>query len=693
MSILIETSAATPNIVHWGRELKRDLVEAEVVTAIGEPTPHCDFDDPQRVGVWRENARGFLGAPTVVGSRDGLDFSQLFVLRDIRQIDDYTVEFVSVDAEAELEVAFKVTLLESGLAQFEQSITNLGLNEFKLDSISVWLPLPDYVSEQIDFTGRWMNERQMQRKSIQTGTWLREVREGRTGHDFTLAEFAVAPGAIFESGEVWAVSLAWSGNSRHMIERTPIGRTSIGAGELLLPGEVVLAKDETYSSPRVIAAYSNEGIDGASHRFHTQQRLRAKHPTNVRPRPVTLNVWEAVYFDHDLTKLTALAKVAGEIGVERFVLDDGWFGSRRDDTSGLGDWKVSADVWPNGLSPLIDAVKANGMEFGLWFEGEMVNPDSDLYREHPDWILHAAGRVSPTFRNQQVLDLAHEGAFNHVLDQVDAILSEYDIAYIKWDHNRVLTEAAHFGRPAVRKQVQAIYRLFDELKMRHPKLEIESCASGGGRIDLEMLEHTDRFWTSDNNDALERQSINRNTSIVIAPELLGTHIGPTKAHSTGRTHSHTFRANTALWGHAGLEWNLTEATDAERKMLASWIAYYKEKRSLLHSGRTVRTEHADSSAYLHGVVAQDKSEALFMLAQLRTSQLSRPNAIRLTGLDDNSVYEVKVVEPAGAAEFMQLKPPTWFEGVQLSGAALASFGLKSPVLRPEQALLIEVTRV
>ena len=693
VSILVETSAATPNIVHWGRELKRDLVESEVVNAIGEPTPHCDFDDPQRVGLWRENARGFLGAPTVIGSRDGLDFSQLFVLRETRQIDDYTVEFVSVDAEAELEVVFKISLLESGLAEFEQSITNLGLNDFKLDSITAWLPLPDYVGEQIDFTGRWMNERQLQRKAIQTGTWLREVREGRTGHDFTLAEFAVAPGASFESGEVWAVSLAWSGNSRHMIERTPIGRTSIGAGELLLPGEVVLAKDETYCSPRIVAAYSTEGIDGASHRFHTQQRLRSNHPSNVRPRPVTLNVWEAVYFDHDLTKLTELAKVAGEIGVERFVLDDGWFGSRRDDTSGLGDWKVSADVWPNGLSPLIDAVKANGMEFGLWFEGEMVNPDSDLYREHPDWILQAAGRVSPTFRNQQVLDLAHEGAFNHVLDQVDAILSEYDIVYIKWDHNRVLTEAAHFGRPAVRKQVQAIYRLFDELKARHPKLEIESCASGGGRIDLEMLEHTDRFWTSDNNDALERQYINRNTSIVIAPELLGTHIGPTKAHSTGRTHSHTFRANTALWGHAGLEWNLTEATDAERKMLASWISFYKAKRSLLHSGRTVRAEHADSSAYLHGVVAQDKSEALFMLAQLRTSQFSRPNAIRLTGLDDYAIYEVKVVEPAGSAEFMQLKPPTWFAGVQLSGAALASFGLKSPVLRPEQALLIEVNRV
>lgn len=693
VSVLIETASATPNIVHWGRELNDEIAESELLLAIGEPTPHCDFDDPQRVGVWRENARGFLGAPTLIGSRAGLDFSQLFVLRETRRLDEFSVEFVSVDADAELEVTFKVALLESGLVEFQQSVTNLGLNEFTVDSLVTWLPLPDYVSEQIDFTGRWMNERQMQRKPIQTGTWLREGREGRSGHDFTLVEFAAQSSTTFDQGEIWGVSLAWSGNSKHLIERTPIGRTSIGAGELLLPAEVTLAKEETYVAPRVIAVYSNDGIDGASHRFHTQQRLRPSHPTKQRPRPVTLNVWEAVYFDHDLAKLTELARVAGKIGVERFVLDDGWFGSRRDDSSGLGDWTVSPEVWPNGLSPLIEAVKSNGMEFGLWFEGEMVNPNSDLYREHPDWILQSGARVPPTFRNQLVLNLAHEGAFAHVLGQVDAVLSEYDIAYIKWDHNRVLTEAAHFGKPAVRKQVQAIYRLFDELKARHPKLEIESCASGGARIDLGMIEHVDRFWASDSNDALERQSIYRNTSIVIAPELLGTHIGPTKAHSTGRTHSHTFRATTALWGHAGLEWNLTEANEDELKLLASWIDYYKEKRTLLHSGRTVRTEHADDSAYLHGVVAQDKSEALYMFAQLRTSQFSRPNSIRLTGLDPDALYEVKVVEPAGAAQFMQLKPPSWFAGVRLTGAALSSFGLKSGVLRPEQALLIEVKRI
>ncbi|MFM1796171.1 MAG: hypothetical protein RLZZ340_848, partial [Actinomycetota bacterium] len=559
-----------------------------------------------------------------------------------------------------------------------------------------WLPLPDYVSESLDYTGSWIKERKPQRRSIQTGIWSREVREGRSSHDYTIAQLAMTQGANYQLGEVWSVALQWSGNSRHLIERQPTGRTSIAAGELLLPGEVILQPGEKYEVPTVAAAYSNQGIDGITDRHYRWLRSRPTHPTNIKPRPLTLNVWEAVYFDHNLQKLTELADVAKQVGVERFVLDDGWFGSRRNDHSGLGDWAVSPDVWPNGLSPLIEAVKANGMEFGLWFEGEMVNQDSDLYREHPDWILQAGGRVPPTFRNQQVLDLAHEGAFNafnHVLGQVDAILSEYEIAYIKWDHNRVLTEAAHFGRPAVRKQVEAIYRLFDELKLRHPSLEIESCASGGGRIDLGMIEHADRFWTSDNNDALERQNINRYTTIAIAPELLGTHIGPTKAHSSGRTHTHTFRATTALWGHAGLEWDLTEASDEERKLLASWISYYKEKRALLHSGRTVRTQHAEPNAYVHGVVAQDKSEAVFMLAQLRPSQFSRPANIRLTGLDPEATYEVTVVEPAGAAVSMQIKPPSWYSGVRLTGAALSSFGLRSPVLRPEQALLIEAKRI
>jgi alpha-galactosidase len=689
VEVCIDLTAGTPNVIHWGRPIGKNNPEALEVSQL-DPAPHCDFDEPQVIGIWRENARGFLGRPTVIGSRNGADFSQLFALADVIQNGNNDFTFVSVDADANLEVRARFVLDSAGMLQVSQSIKNHG-DDFNLESLTTFLPVPDRVTDTLDFTGRWMNERQPQRNKLQVGSWTREGREGRTGHDYTLVQFALAQGTTFEHGEAWGLSLAWSGNNRHIIERTPLGRTSIGAGELLLPGEVVLAHDETYEAPTVWAVYSSNGINEASDRFHSSVRARRSHS---RPRPVTLNVWEAVYFDHDLAKLSALAEKAAEIGVERFVLDDGWFGARRDDHAGLGDWVVSKEVWPNGLKPLIDKVKSEGLEFGLWFEGEMVNEDSDLYRAHPEWILQSGGRVPPTFRDQQVLDLSHPGAYAHVFDQTNAILSEYDIAYIKWDHNRVLTEPGHFDKPTVRKQTQAIYRLFDELKAAHPGLEIESCASGGGRIDLGMIDHADRFWTSDNNDALERQGIQRYTTIVIPPEYLGTHIGPTKAHSTGRTLSISFRGATALWGHAGLEWDLTKASEAELESLKTWITYYKANRELLHTGKVVRVDQSEENAWQHGVVAKDGSRAIFSAVQLRPSQYSRPTNLRLHGLDENATYRVKVVTPAGPAEFMNLHLPAWMsQELELSGAFLSAVGLKAPVLRPEQALLIEATRI
>ncbi len=689
VEVCIDLASGTPNVLHWGRPIGKNSHEALEVSQL-DPAPHCDFDEPQVIGIWRENARGFLGRPTVIGSRNGADFSQLFVLADVIQNGNNDFTFISVDSDALLEVHARFALDASGVLKVTQTIKNHG-DDFNLESLTTFLPVPDRVTESLDFTGRWMNERQPQRNRLQVGSWVREGREGRTGHDYTLVQFTLAEGATFEHGEAWGLSLAWSGNNRHIIERTPLGRTSMGAGELLLPGEVVLAHDESYEAPTVWAVYAGEGINQVSERFHGSVRGNRKH---TRPRPVTLNVWEAVYFDHDLAKLSALAEKAAEIGVERFVLDDGWFGARRDDHAGLGDWVVSKDIWPNGLGPLIDKVKAEGLEFGLWFEGEMVNEDSDLYRAHPEWILHAGGRVPPTFRDQQVLDLSHPGAYAHVFDQTKAILNEYDIAYIKWDHNRVLTEPGHFDKPTVRKQTLAIYRMFDELKAAHPGLEIESCASGGGRIDLGMIDHADRFWASDNNDALERQGIQRYTTIVIPPEYLGTHIGPTKAHSTGRTLSISFRGATALWGHAGLEWDLTKATEEELASLKTWINYYKANRDLLHTGKLVRVDQSEENAWQHGVVAQDGSQAIFSAVQLRPSQYSRPTNLRLHGLDEDSTYRVKLVTPAGPAEFMNLHVPAWMnQELELSGAFLSAVGLKAPVLRPEQALLIEATRI
>ena len=278
---------------------------------------------------------------------------------------------------------------------------------------------------------------------------------------------------------------------------------------------------------------------------------------------MVLNTWEAVYFDHRLDRLTALADTAAELGVERFVLDDGWFRHRRDDTAGLGDWYVDEDVWPHGLHPLIDHVRGRGMEFGLWVEPEMVNPDSDLARAHPDWVL-----PGPPWRHQQALDITIPEAYAYILERLDALLSEYDIAFLKWDHNRDLVTPTH-------EQTLATYRLLDELRARHPGVEIESCSSGGARVDLGILARTDRVWASDTNDALERQNIQRWTQLLLPPELVGSHVGPPRAHTTGRTHDLSFRAATALFGHFGIEWDIASASDEERTELAEWIARYK----------------------------------------------------------------------------------------------------------------------
>jgi alpha-galactosidase len=455
---------------------------------------------------------------------------------------------------------------------------------------------------------------------------------------------------------------------------------------------MILKPGQSYTAPTVVATYSFAGIDQISDRIYRWLRTRENHPTAIRPRPITLNVWEAVYFDHNLEKLIQLADVAKEVGVERMVLDDGWFGSRRTDSAGLGDWVVSKDVWPDGLGPLVDRVKSNGMEFGLWFEGEMVNADSDLYRAHPEWILKTGNRIPPEARHQQVLDLTHPGAFEHVLDSVDAILSKNDISYIKWDHNRVLTEPSHLGQAAVHNQTLAIYRLFDELKRRHPGLEIESCSSGGGRIDLGMAQHVDRFWTSDSNDALERQYIQRYTQIAIPPELLGSHIGPTLGHITGRTHRLSFRAITALFGHAGIEWDLTETNEQERAQLKSWTDYYKKNRSLIHSGKIVRVDQPDETTFVHGVVAQDQSRALFAFVQLRPATGTAPASIRLEGLEPSATYRVVAEQPAGEAMFMSQKSPGWLTGAVLTGEALSRIGLRPPILAPENAILIAIEK-
>jgi alpha-galactosidase len=338
------------------------------------------------------------------------------------------------------------------------------------------------------------------------------------------------------------------------------------------------------------------------------------------------------------------------------------------------------------------------MEFGLWVEPEMVNPDSDLAREHPDWLMAAGDRLSPPARGQQVLDLANPAAYAHIRDRLDALLREYDIAYLKWDHNRDLVDAGHpaTGRPGVHDQTLAVYRLLDELRARHPRLEIESCSSGGGRVDLEILQRTDRVWASDCIDAHERVGIQRWTSLLLPLELIGSHVGAPRSHTTHRSLPLDMRAGTAIWGHFGIEWDLTAADPASLSRLAEWVAFYQDIRGLLHTGTLVHADLADPACALTGVVAPDGSDALYAVTATATSASYPPGTAPLPGLDPRRVYHVRPQPPGdtpdgNAANWGAGLPWCTPQGVRLTGHALATAGLRLPVLYPDRVMLVRAT--
>ncbi|KWV31527.1 alpha-galactosidase [Micromonospora rifamycinica] len=705
-----------PRVVHWGADLgpvPADDLPA-LVGATVPPVVPSSFDAPTVLSLLPEASAGWSGRPGLAGHRHGRDWSTAFRL-DAIDVDDprgdvgdavrvaheeddrggvgaARVSVRATDPGVGLTLTVEITLDPVGVLTVRHRLRNDADQPYEVRELTPVLPVPAVATELLDLTGRWCRERAPQRHPWPLGAWVREGRHGRTGHDATLLLVAGTTGFGFGHGEVWAVHTAWSGDHVTAAERRPTGESTLGGGELLAPGEIVLGPGDEYATPLLYAAHSSTGLDGLSDVLHTHLRARPQHPRT--PRPVTLNVWEAVYFDHDLDRLRALADRAAEVGVERFVLDDGWFTGRRHDRAGLGDWQVDADVWPTGLGPLVDHVHGHGMQFGLWVEPEMVNPDSDLFRAHPDWVLTAPGRLPLPWRHQQVLDLTNPAAYAHLLDRLDALLTGYPgIDYLKWDHNRDLTEAGHAGRPGVHTQTLAAYRLFDELRARHPHLEIESCSSGGARVDLEILRRTDRVWASDCNDALERLSIQRWTGLLLPPELIGTHIGPGRSHTTGRVHDLGFRAVTALFGHHGIEWDIGAISTAERAELAAWVALHKRLRPLLHTGRVVRLDHPDPAVQAHGVVARDRSRAVYAVSRLATSVAQTPGPVRLPGLDPTRRYAVRPAEGVPEPATLQITAPGWLPAVTLAGAVLAAVGLHLPALHPEQALLLEVDAV
>jgi alpha-galactosidase len=701
-----------PEVLHWGAALEGGAAAYDALNAATlAPVPHSALDAAWPLTVLPGEADGWSGTPGWSGHRGGAAGAVRW--HDVTCVRDGAALVTRAGSADGTRLELRHALDEQGVLRVDASVTNAGDDSVPLDvgALRAILPLPLRADEVLDLTGRWCRERSPQRSRLDHGTHLRASRRGRTGHDATLLIMAGTRGFDWGTGEVWAVHTAWSGNHEHLVEALPEGagrhHAVLGGGELLAPGEVRLAPGETYAAPTVVFVHSTVGLDGLSRRLHRSLRARPGHPS--RPRPVVLNTWEAVYFDMDLERLRALADTAARIGVERFVLDDGWFGGRRHDHAGLGDWFVSPEAWPQGLSPLVDHVKGLGLEFGLWFEPEMVNEDSDLVRAHPEWVLRPAEGSPREWRAQQLLDLTDDAARAQLLERISGLVADYGIDYIKWDHNRDLLEAVHSvdapdGRrlvdaPAVHAHTLAFYGLLDDLRARHPQLEIESCSSGGARVDLGVLGRTDRIWTSDCNDALERASIQRWTSLLVPAELMGTHIGPATAHTTHRTVDLGFRMLMALQGHAGLEWDISGCSAAELEQLTAWTALARELRPLLHTGDLVRSETPDATLHVTGTVAPDGGRAAYTVARLVTGRDAVSGAVPLPGLDPTRTYAVRLRPEAGLPAVVQLTAPAWWdlalgeEGFVAPGSVLTGVGLSVPVMGPAQGYLLDVRAV
>lgn len=643
-----------------------------------------------------------LGHPMFHGfaaHRAGKDWGSLFEVGKVETRSD-GARIICRDERTQLGLEYEIDFDPScGVLRIRSSLANYGSEPLDVsDMMTACLPVPDTMTDIVGFTGRWTQEFVQERIKRSDGTYLRENRSGRTSHFSYPAVLLATAGTNESAGAAYGFHLAFSGNHRLRVDSLINGRVLVSLGALFWPGEVRLQPGESLVCPEIFAAYSGQGFSALSRKFHQNVRTKLLRPEmRAKPRPVHYNTWEAVYFDHDIDKLRDLANRAADIGVERFVLDDGWFGGRRHDRAGLGDWQVSPDVYPDGLTPLIQHVKALGMEFGLWFEPEMVNPDSELYRAHPDWVLGIDGVEQIPFRSQLALDISRPEVSDYLFGSIDSILSDHDIRYIKWDMNRDLSHpGALSGTPRAFAQIEALYALLDRVRRAHPHVEIESCSSGGARADMGVLAHSDRVWTSDSNDALDRQYIQRGASFFLPPEVLGCHVGPAVCHVTGRRLSMEMRAATAFMGHMGVELNLLTTRQPDLDMLKSAIALHKRHRTLLHDGNLHRLDTAPQLV-AGGVVAKDQTEAIYSVAYVASDHKVLPGRLSFAGLDSAQKYRLQLIWPKN---WQAVKGPSAIEtldlsgeGAILSGSALINGGLQLPYANPETCLLFYVAAV
>jgi alpha-galactosidase len=542
----------------------------------------------------------------------------------------------------------------------------------KIMSASIDLPDADYT--MVHLSGTWSRERHIKERQLVQGiSSISSIRGASSHHDNPFIALKRKETTEHDN-EVYGFNFVYSSNFLAQVQVDHYDTSRVMMGIHPHQFNWHLNKQESFQTPEVVMVYSNEGLNGMSQAYHNLYRQHLiRDPWKIEERPILINNWEATYFDFNEEKLVKIAESAKELGIELFVLDDGWFGKRNDDTSSLGDWFEDEEKLPNGLESLVEKLKQIDIKFGLWFEPEMINPISQLYKEHPDWIVGRQGEHLVFGRNQLVLDFSRREVVDYIYEKMAGIIQKTQLSYIKWDMNRNITDAYSAALKLEQqgefyhRYILGVYDLYERLTNEFPKVLFESCAGGGGRFDPGMFYYAPQAWTSDDTDAVERLKIQYGTSLVYPIYSMGSHVSAVPNHQTLRKTPIETRANTAYFGTFGYELNPLELSEEERELIKTQVQFYKNQRNLVRDGDFYRLQspfEGNETAWM--IVSKDQNEALVgWYKVLATVNPKKQQVLKLKGLDENMLYEVNGLGTYYGDElhYHGLQLPTEFNGV------------------------------
>jgi len=564
-----------------------------------------------------------------------------------------TLELVCKDKALNLKVILTYTAFEDldvitrSVKIINENTTDIYLT--KVLSTCVDMDNEDY--EMLTLHGSWARERVMEYRKVGHGFMGVQSFRGESSHQDHPFFALKAKNATNEAGNVYGFHFVYSGNFLGQVEMNQFDSIRAVMGIHPQNFKFKLAQAEAFQAPEVVMVFSAQGVDHLTHTYHDLYRNHLiRSPYKDRKRPILINNWEATYFDFDTQKLLSIAKDAAEHGIEMLVMDDGWFGHRNDDNTSLGDWDVNEKKLQGGLKHLVDEVNKLGLKFGIWFEPEMISPESDLYKAHPDWAIAIPNRTPALSRNQYVLDLTRRDVLEHTYESVAKILRSANIAYVKWDMNRQLTDIGSALLPSdqqgeiYHRYVLAVYELQERLIKEFPELLLENCSGGGARFDPGMLYYSPQIWCSDDTDAIERLSIQEGTSLIYPLSTMGAHISDCPNHALGRVTPFETRGIVALAGTFGYELDITKISEEDRKMIPEQVAMYHKYNDLVRNGDYYRIASYRENHYFdcYEVVSKDQSEALVTFVQVLNRVNYHSRKIRIKGLEKTAYYRLEI---------------------------------------------------